>query len=307
MADLFSLPPGLNANLPWDDARDLGKVDKKWLLVDMQDGSFFCQAIVRDLWKDDKILALLKENFIFLQYTKGDHKADKYSTFYFVPDAQKNPDNFPHVAIVDPRTGEQSRLWSGDEIASQNNPPSAQNFHAQLVEFLDTHSLDDGSKNPVAIQKAPKPVVDVHRLTEDEQMELAMANSLGEAKGKGKAVEDFVMNDAPREEEPIEEEPSEEEQQRAAFAAIAADRPHKEPAKGNCITTIQFRHSDGRIIRRFAITDRVRRIYEWLKAEKGVSFELKTMPAGNDLLEDLEKTIEEAKLGMSTVLIEYVD
>ncbi len=49
---------------------------------------------------------------------------------------------------------------------------------------------------------------------------------------------------------------------------------------------------------RFATSDPVVRIYEWLKAEpledKGASeFELKMMPQGRDLIQDLDKTIEE--------------
>lgn len=324
LADLFRPPYDLMNNLPWEDARDTGKVDKKWLLVNVQDMSDFnCQALNRDIWKDDTVVALVKEHFIFLQYSKSDPRATEYSTFYFPAQAQENQDNFPHVAIIDPRTGEQVKVWSGIPF------PSPQDFHAQLVEFLDRYSLDKSSKNPVVKQKAPQRAMDVDRMTEDEMLEMAMRNSLGEAngngnngngsgmahaanvhdpdaltksveldKGKGKATEDEAMDDVPSEEE---------DAQRAAFAAIASDRPHEEPAQGLGITRIQFRHPEGRTIRRFALTDRVRRIYEWLKAEKGVTFELKTMPAGEDLLASLEKTVEEAELKQATVLIEYVE
>lgn len=324
LADLFRPPYDLMDNLQWEDARQTGKDDKKWLLVNVQDMSDFnCQALNRDIWKDANVIALVKEHFIFLQYSKDDPRATEYSTFYFPSHAQENRDNFPHVAIIDPRTGEQVKVWSGIPF------PSAQEFHAQLVEFLDRYSLDKSSKNPVVKQKAPQRAMDVERMTEDEMLEMAMRNSLGEAngngnngngsgsaraanvhdpdaltksveldKGKGKATEDDVMDDEPS---------AEEDAQRAAFAAIASDRPHEEPEQGLGITRIQFRHSEGRTIRRFALTDRVRRIYEWLKAEKGVSFELKTMPAGEDLLASLDLTIEEAELKQATVLIEYVE
>lgn len=306
-------------NLPWEEARDAGKTDKKWLLVNVQNmEDFNCQTLNRDLWKDQSVVALVKENFIFLQYSKADPRGLEYSTFYFSAHDQDNVDNFPHVAIIDPRTGEQVKVWTGIPF------PSALEFHAQLVEFLDRYSLDKSSKNPVVKQKAPQRPVDVDRMTEDEMLEMAMRNSLGEPngngngndtsgganvhdpdaltksveldKGKGRAVEDETMDDAPS---------TEEDMQRAAFAAIAADQPHEEPEQGPNITRIQFRHPDGRIVRRFAVTDKVRRIYEWLKADKGVFFELKGMPAGRDLLADLDKTIEEAELKQATVMIEY--
>lgn len=323
LADLFRPPYDLMNNLLWEDARETGKDQKKWLLVNVQDMSDFnCQALNRDVWKDDAVVALVKENFIFLQYSKSDPRATEYSTFYFPAQAQENRDNFPHVAIIDPRTGEQVKVWSGIPF------PTAQDFHAQLVEFLDRYSLDKSSKNPVVKQKAPQRALDVDRMTEDEMLEMAMRNSLGQAngngngngsgstsaanvhdpdaltksveldKGKGKAADDEVMDNALSEEEDV---------QRAAFAAIASDRPHEEPAQGLGITRIQFRHPEGRTIRRFGVTDPVRRIYEWLKAEKGVSFELKTMPTGEDLLASLDKTIEEAELKQATVLIEYVE
>jgi hypothetical protein len=52
-------------------------------------------------------------------------------------------------------------------------------------------------------------------------------------------------------------------------------------------------------------------MYEWLKAEPlegkaDVKFELKRMPQGQDLIELLDSTIEEAGLKQGTVMIEFV-
>ena len=98
-----------------------------------------------------------------------------------------------------------------------------------------------------------------------------------------------------------------------AFAGISSTNPHTEPDNNPATTTrIQFRHSGGRIIRRFAVAEPVRRIYEWLKADPlegkvNVPFELKAMPAGRDLIEDLDKSIEEAGLKQGTVMVEYIE
>ncbi|PHH75702.1 hypothetical protein CDD83_4371 [Cordyceps sp. RAO-2017] len=93
----------------------------------------------------------------------------------------------------------------------------------------------------------------------------------------------------------------------------ARDKPHTEPEgePAAATTRIQFRHPDGRVIRRFRLQDPVRRIYEWLKAaplegKEGVAFELKKMPQGQDLLGSLEGTIEETGLKQGTVMVEFV-
>lgn len=306
--------------LPWDEARDVGKEEKKWLLVNLQNmEDFQCQALNRDHWKDEAIKALIKENFLFLQYDKSDHGAERYIGFYFPNQSHENLNNYPHVSVIDPRTGEQVKVWSGSPF------PSALEFYGQLVEFLDRYSLAANSKNPVTKAKRPERSVNVDRMTEDEMLQLAMQNSLEAAsggagslapdvvdpdeltkstgdvsKGKGKATEEEEEAAAPA------PEPS-------AFARIPSDRPHVEPAADPKTTTrIQIRNPPSRIIRRFGLDERVARLYEWLKAEplpgkEGVEFELKSMPQGTNLLECLDATIAEAGLANGTVMVEFVE
>lgn len=304
------------ARVSWDEARTLGKEDKKWILVNLQDmNDFNCQALNRDIWKDQAVQELVAENFIFLQYDKDYPDAEEYLTFYFPNRSHENPDNYPHVSIVDPRTGEQVKVWAGRPF------PSAVDFHAELAEFLDRYSLAANSKNPIPKPTARQPqAMDVDRMTEDEMLEMALKNSLagGEssrststpnihdpdaltksvdlgdaAEGKGKELEQATSE--------------------SAFASISSGKPHTEPENDPSTTTrIQFRHSNGRVIRRFGIYDPVRRIYEWLKAEpmegkEGVEFELKKMPQGQDLIDSLDGTIEENGLKQGTVMIEFIE
>lgn len=311
------------SHLPWDQARDEGKDERKWLLVNLQDMTdFSCQALNRDVWKDERITSVIKEHFIFLQYEKNDPQADSYLTFYFPNQAHENIDNYPHVSVVDPRTGEQVKVWSGRPF------PSTTEFHADLVEFLDRYSLAANSKNPVAKTKPKAKPVDYGRMTEDEMLEMALKNSL-EANASNASVEDpdsltksnqdiSTGKDAAEpvdltDEAPLASSPQQPSAENAAFAAISSTNPHTEPDNAPPQTTrIQFRHPSGRIIRRFEVTDTVRRIYEWLKAEplegrEGVVFELKAMPAGRDLVSELEKTIDEAGLKQGTVMIEFIE
>lgn len=324
LAELFRPPYELMAHVTWDEARDEGKDAKKWIMVNLQDMSDFnCQALNRDIWKDGPIKELVKHNFIFLQYDKADRSAEQYISFYFPNQTHENPQNYPHVSIIDPRTGEQVKVWSGIPF------PKPLEFHAQLAEFLDRYSLEANAKNPVLKTKQPKQVVDVDRMTEEEMLEMALRNSLenggnssssapkvhdpdaltrptDSTKGKERADEESAQA-AP---EPEPEAPATEE---SIFAQIASDRPHVEPPVDPAtVTRVQIRNPTGRVVRRFRLDEPVRRIYEWLKAEplpgkEGVEFELKTMPGGANLLDVIDQTIKEAGLANGTVMVEFIE
>ncbi|KAI3329015.1 hypothetical protein HD806DRAFT_519341 [Xylariaceae sp. AK1471] len=327
LRDLFRPPHELMSDATWDEARDEGKEEKKWIMVNLQDLDIFhCQVLNRDVWKDENLQALIKEHFIFLQYEKREPRAQSYIQFYFANEAHENGDNYPHVSIIDPRTGEQVKVWSGIPF------PKAGEFYGDLIEFLDRYSLAANSKNPVVQAKPKRQQVDVGRLTEDEMLQLAMQNSLENTdgssgssvqdpdmltksndeagKGKGRATSETVDLTGDSTQPPTggSADPAE-----SAFSQISSSSPHLEPGNDPATTTrIQFRHSAGRVIRRFAVADPVRRIYEWLKAEpfegkEGVTFELKAMPAGTDMISELDKTIEEAGLKQGTVMIEFIE
>ncbi|KAH7312531.1 hypothetical protein B0I35DRAFT_356585 [Stachybotrys elegans] len=318
LADLFRPPYELMERVRWDEARAMGKEDKKWIMVNLQDvNDFNCQALNRDIWKDTAVKNIVSENFIFLQYDKDYPDAEEYITFYFPNQGHENPDNYPHVSIIDPRTGEQVKVWSGRPF------PSATEFHAEIVEFLDRYSLAANSKNPVASATARKPAtVDVDRMTEEEMLEMALKNSLaGTGSSSASAstpnvIDPDALTKTPDQDvsgkgkEPEQAEP---EVSQSPFSQISSQNPHVEPDNNPATTTrIQFRHPTGRVIRRFNLQDPVLRIYEWLKAEplegkQGLEFELKRMPQGQDLIENLDQTIEETGLKQGTVMIEFIE
>jgi hypothetical protein len=278
LAELFRPPTDLISPLSFQDARDEGKEDEKWIIVNVQDPSIFdCQVLNRDIWKNAQIKETVQENFIFLQYSKEDPRGNQYVQYYF--QNRDSDDAYPHIAIVDPRTGEQVKVWSGAPV------PKSADFLMDLHEFLDRYSLKAFAKNPVATRKPEKKSKDVERMSE------AM---------------DIVDTGVPIEN--AETEPS--ASQAGPFAQIASDQPHTEPTDPASSTRIQFRYSGGRQIRRFGLQEEVRRIYEWLKAapiegKQGVDFELVFM--GRNLIEALDQTIEEAGLKNGSVMIEFLE
>jgi hypothetical protein len=320
LAEMYRPPFELMSRLPWDLAREEGRANEKWLLVNIQDPSIFdCQVLNRDLWKDPGVKETVKENFIFLQYSKDDPRGTQYLQYYF--QASDVSDNYPHIAIVDPRTGEQVKVWSGPPM------PKPADFLMQLHEFLDRYSLKHNVRNPVAKRKPDIPrEKKLESMSEEEMLEMAMRNSLGGAqppkmedpdeltrsvsdmKGKGKAAEAEDVDMAEEDINGLEEVDT----GASAFHSIPSDRPHTEPPADPASTTrIQFRHPSGRVIRRFSLADPVRRIYEWLKSDPplkektGVPFELNAM--GKNLIDELDTSIQDAGLKNGTVMIGFME
>ncbi|KAL1302020.1 hypothetical protein AAFC00_002470 [Neodothiora populina] len=302
LAQLFQPPVDIMSTLSFTEARDEGKEEEKWLMVNVQDPSVFdCSALNRDIWRNAQVKETIKENFVFLQFNKDDPQGAQYVNYYLMHN-RDNESIYPHIAIVDPRTGEQVKTWSGSPL------PSASDFLMDLHEFLDRYSLKAFAKNPVATRKPEQKAKDVGRMTEEEMLEMAMQNSLeskgasssgngnhldpdaltkaepssaaptppsGAAASKGKSKALDVDPDAmdlsdmgPPPPETNTTEPASSSESSSPFAQIPSDRPHTEPTDTSPATTtrIQFRYSGGRQIRRFSLSDPVSRIYEWLKA-----------------------------------------
>lgn len=251
-----------------------------------------------------------------MQYAKDDPRSNQYVQYYFP--AHENQDAYPHIAIVDPRTGEQVKVWSG------SSAPKAADFLMQLHEFLDRYSLKASAKNPVAKRKPEvKKATQVNEMTEDQMLEMALQNSLAGQIPSQEPDPDELTRSIVFEGDRKEKEPSENADMIEAdsvhanglanpsslFTSISSI-PHTEPPSDASSTRIQFRHPNGRIVRRFLLVDPVTRIYEWLKAspiegKNGIAFELVFMQ--KNLISFLDDTIEQAGLKNGTVMVEFVE
>ncbi|KAI5286966.1 hypothetical protein KEM52_001806, partial [Ascosphaera acerosa] len=189
LAEMYKPPFEIMTELPWEDLRDEAREQAKWIMVNIQDPSVFdCQVLNRDIFRDARVRETLASSFVFAQYTLDDPRARTYLTYYFQDHASQ--DAYPYIAIVDPRTGELVRKWSGRPVPERNE------FLMQLHEFLDQYSLSAWARNPVAAEvekrtlekqeaaRSGRPAaVDFDRMTEEEQMEFAMRESLGGGAG----------------------------------------------------------------------------------------------------------------------------
>lgn len=332
LAEMYRPPTELIAPIrTWEGVRSFGKENNRWILVNVQDPNVFdCQVLNRDVWKNKQIQETVREHFVFKQYARSDPQAQGYVRLYF--HAHDSDAAYPHIAIVDPRTGEQVKVWSGAPV------PKAPDFLMQLHEFLDRYSLAAGARNPVAVRRPErKPERDPDRLTEDEQLQLAMAQSLaagggggeGERRASGPRSDDpdaltraaaessasasaSAAQTAPTTDSTTQN--AEDDAQNAFFASLPST-PHAEPpANDPRATRIQFRHAGGRVIRRFSLDEPVASVYGWLKGaapsplgeeRTGLAFELVSM--GRNLQGAVEKgeSVEAAGLKMGTVMVEF--
>ncbi|KAG2178326.1 hypothetical protein INT44_001476 [Umbelopsis vinacea] len=258
-------------------ARNHAKENQKWLLVNIQDPTeFSCQVMNRDLWSEQAVKDVIKESFVFLQYGHESAEGKRYLTFYSI-------DSYPHVAIIDARTGERVKSW--------NTQMSASDFLMNVTEFLETKS---NQKTPST--KRPKVVSD---MTEEEQLNAAIAASLGSGshdEGGSGAADSPVT-------ETQETEDVEEERQTSIVDTIEAIK-REEPTDVKNSTRIQFRLADGsRIVRRFNKTDPVRYVFEFVKAEVPDAntrpFEL--IYNRRQLIDLIDKDIKEAGLENAAV------
>lgn len=112
------------------------------MLISIQDPTIpKCQVLNRDIWNDPKIVDMVREKFIFLQCRREEYRAREYISFHFSV-SPLHGNVYPHIAILDPRTGEQLKLWTG-------YVPKAKDFIADIREFLELYSLNPRAKNPV--------------------------------------------------------------------------------------------------------------------------------------------------------------
>ena len=294
LASLFRPPFDIMSKINLDIARMEGRSQKKWILINIQDSSeFACQVLNRDFWSNSQVKDKVRENFIFLQYQQDSPNGTNYSSFYSV-------ERFPHIAILDPLTGERVRMWPEGEV------PNIDEWTQNIDDFIESSPLDVSKKSKAQEKEKFNP----ESLSEEKQLEYAMKQSLSRNEQE-EDLESKSGRDIP------EEEPEEPEEQNV-FDGIKV-KDHTLPENPQNVTRVQVRFPNGkRIIHKFeAKKDTILSLYEWLKyllsnsndGEYGLAHDDKFLLSNaaeksTKLIEMLHKSIEEANLSSATILIE---
>eukprot|EP00178_Gracilaria_changii_P000024 TRINITY_DN1000_c0_g1_i1.p1 TRINITY_DN1000_c0_g1~~TRINITY_DN1000_c0_g1_i1.p1 ORF type:complete len:339 (+),score=110.98 TRINITY_DN1000_c0_g1_i1:823-1839(+) len=115
-------------------AQQVALQNKLWLLVNMQRADVFaCHAMNRDVWSDAPLQQLLASHFVFVQRDERSEEGERYRRFYPYR-------SVPHVAVIDPRSGERVRVWGGDGEAV-----ARELLVSELEDFVGSNSVLDDS------------------------------------------------------------------------------------------------------------------------------------------------------------------
>ena len=233
---------------------------------------------------------------------------------------------YPHLAILDPRTG--SLLWR-KEGWTQVNPLTAEQFVEIASDFCSRHSFD---KLPMAARNAYSNGVPLggggggvgggggassnegsgshkrpYELTEEEQLQAAIRASMAEsAGGGGDDNEDDDDNLPPLEgdgksgttDNNTATKTDDDDSKPSAFVQeILSMEVGDEPTTGDNVARVQIRMPDGkRLVRKFDGNSPVKIIYAFVaqsneEAKGGKAFELKAKFPPQDLLASVEDSI----------------
>lgn len=316
LADIFAAPDHLMFKEGgFEGARTMAKDNKRWLLVNIQrDNEFSSHALNRDVWRDELVENLIREGFIFWQTMDVSPEGKTYIQRYKVSD-------FPHVALIDPRT---RRLLWRKEGWTQENPLTAESFAEYAMDFCSKYTFD---KPPVAPRpgaaKPPPNKKTMNQMSEQEQLQAAMRASLedispvSEAKMEDDDQEVQVLEPSEvgkpaaveaKEEVEVVEETKEEAKPTLLDELVAMDIG-EEPAKG---ARVMIRTPDGkRNVRKFEMSQTVKSIYAHFvqsndEAKGGKDFILQESGfPPKDLLPDIDQTIQARNLSGAALTLRW--
>lgn len=256
LANLFRPPFDIISDLSLDEAKNKAQETNRLLMVNVQDsGEFACQRLNRDLWRSAQIQEIVTKNFVFLQYDVEDPDGEDYRVLYPF-------ESFPHIAILDPWTGEQQKTWS--------KVPTEPAFVEDIVDFVANAQGSQPSSSETYTKTDSK----------------AQENNSGQSPRK--IHREKFTPAAPS-------DPT----------ALITPLDAPEPPQGPETTRIQLRYGDGkRTVRRFLLNDKVDTLFAVAKYVLGATGSIRLTSERRELQSDLGKTLQDANLKNSTVLVE---
>ncbi|KFG57002.1 thioredoxin-like protein, partial [Toxoplasma gondii RUB] len=122
---LLCIPRSLRSARPFSQARELCMRTGRWLLVNIQKADEFgSHKLNRDIWRSEVVQDLLKEFFVFWQRAESNQEGRVFCELYKVT-------SFPHIAVVDPRTGRSMKQWPSRRFSE------AIGAQSELFEFIE--------------------------------------------------------------------------------------------------------------------------------------------------------------------------
>ncbi|XP_016945312.3 UBX domain-containing protein 7 [Drosophila suzukii] len=192
LGDLFRPPTDILYSGSLTAAREFATKRQRWLLVNVQDDSFQSQTLNRDVWSDKELKKLIRRQFTFWQVDNDTSEGRRFVAFYHCA-------TLPYLCVIDPRTGEE--VWRSVEPKLENILPDLRKFLKEHRDFIQEDApstskrsatyIDDDEEadleascsSTASSKGTPKKRAKVLELTEEEQLELAIKNSINENGG----------------------------------------------------------------------------------------------------------------------------
>lgn len=269
LAELFRPPTEIMfTEGGWDAARKKAKEDQRWLLLTVHHPlEFPCQQMVRDVWNDNAIQEFIRESLLFLFLTVGTTEAERYRQLY--PFEQ-----FPHWALIDPRTGK--RVKSGSRVLK------APEMLMELVEWISDHPL----QSPTYKRNSPIDLDELEQL-EKGSPEAKKQNRLacvGEEERDNRSDNVLTMG-------PTKEMPS-------------LELPEEPPADHPETINIQFRFPDGsKHRRRFTQSDTIEVLFAFVKSKIAPQISFDILSHTISLKGHLKDSLQGLKLKNATLTV----
>jgi len=326
LSDMFAPPDHiLHKAGGFQGARAVARDTRRWLLVNLQrDSEFSSHALNRDVWANDLVENLIVSSFIFWQAFDDSTDGATYVQRYGVHE-------FPHVAIIDPRTG---RLMWKKEGWNQVKPLTAEEFAQKAADFCSLHSFD----KPPSAQPGIKPNRPVKRPVEELSEEEQLAKAIRESQGMDDDMDDDMDDESIDQDNSNEDMEDDTNDDNIATSTSTQPPPPQrihtlpvplpvpppkptfeeeilsmdvgtEPLEGGA--RLQFRMPDGgRVVRKFQKEDNVKVIYAFVaqsseEAKTGKSFVLRSGFPPKDLIDKMHETIASCSLSGESVTVRW--
>ncbi|XP_073826862.1 uncharacterized protein [Musca autumnalis] len=226
LEDLFRPPTDIAFAGSMQAARHRAEALHQWLLVNVQSDNFDSQLLNRDVWSDKALRKLMKRQFLLWQVDGDSSEGRRFVAFYHCA-------KIPYVCVIDPRTGEEmwkcpnpkqasvllgelkqflvehkdfSKELEDDCGPSTSNKRSAtaicldSDDDAEVASKFNAADADEGNSNASSISslksgKNPKKRNKIMELSEEEQIALAIRNSMKENGGGKNRKKNGIIDD----------------------------------------------------------------------------------------------------------------
>lgn len=302
LTDLFAPPYKILFNCPsFHEAKQYAREQKKWLIVNVQNTKDFdSHKLNRDTWSDETVQEIIQENCVFWQIEHSLGDGPVFCNLYELNDL-----SYPHIAFIDPATGQR--------LVSMSGFIEPEAFATKLIEFLERQQSTTKNAKPTKTGTTPT-VTDLTASSLDPEMERAIALSIADSNVHNDSRETEVADAANQ----VDRTPVLKTQTTSHSAGGLDKVPPEPPTDDVDSLKVRVRFPSGKnIIRRFRSSETVACLFAFvtqvLQDEESdttcnqSSFDILVPYPRKSLRPAMQKTFSEASLLNAQVIVKFTE